>query len=387
MFLYKYSGFTVFYCWLLRINGRSKGKIMSNTFGTIFRVTTFGESHGVSLGAVIDGCPSLIPVSEKEIQNQLDRRRPGQSSLTSRRKESDRVAVLSGIEKGITTGAPITLLVGNSNARPADYVNFGNIPRPSHADLTYRLKYGILSSSGGGRASARETVSRVAAGSVAEKFLSTRHNVNITAWVSSVGRITASDLVKSAPSRAQIDKSAVRCPDKEAAKEMEMEIINARDSGDSIGGIVTCLCRGVPAGWGEPVFDKLHALLAHAMMSIPAAKGFEIGAGFAAAKMLGSEHNDLFIKKGKRLGTVTNNSGGIQGGISNAEPIYFRVAFKPTATIDRKQKTSDFNGRLVRLAGKGRHDPCVVPRAVPIVEAMAALVLADAALCHTPPGK
>lgn len=358
---------------------------MSNTFGTILRVTTFGESHSAALGAVIDGCPSLIPVSEKEIQSQLDRRRPGQSNLTTPRKEADKVHIVSGIEGGFTLGSPITLLIENTNTLPSDYTDFKNIPRPSHADLTYFLKYGILPSSGGGRASARETAGRVAAGAIAEKLLSVRHGVQIVAWVSAVGRICAPDLTESAPTRALVDKSAVRCPDAKTAKEMTAEIENARDSGDSVGGVITCLCRGVPAGWGEPVFDKLPALLAHAMLSIPAARGFEIGRGFAAAEMRGSEHNDLFVKKGKHLGTVTNNSGGIQGGISNGEDIYFRVAFKPTATIAMEQKTSDYNGQSVKLSGKGRHDPCVVPRAVPIVEAMAALVLADAALWHNAP--
>lgn len=358
---------------------------MSNTFGTIFKVTTFGESHGPALGAVIDGCPSLIPISEKEIQSQLDRRRPGQSKLTTPRKEADRVRIISGVEGGRTLGSPIALLIGNTDARHADYKRFSSAPRPSHADLTYLLKYGALISSGGGRAGARETTARVASGAVAEKFLSVRHGVQIVAWVSAVGQITAPDLIESAPTRTQVDKFAVRCPDAKAAKAMEAEIENARDKGDSIGGIITCLCRSVPAGWGEPVFDKLHALLAHAMLSIPAAKGFEIGRGFASAQMRGSEHNDMFIKKGKRLGTVTNNSGGIQGGISNGENIYFRVAFKPTATIAMEQKTSDYNGQLVKFAGMGRHDPCVITRAVPIVEAMAALVLADAALRHIPP--
>jgi len=360
---------------------------MSNTFGTIFRVTTFGESHGPALGAVIDGCPALLPISENDIQKQLDRRKPGQNSLTTQRKEADKVSILSGIEKGLTTGAPIALLINNTDTRPVDYKHFSNAPRPSHADLTYFLKYGILLSSGGGRASARETVGRVAAGAIAEKLLFVRHGVQIVSWVSAVGKTTAPDLVKKAPTHVLIDRFAVRCPDEQAAKEMTAEIENARDSGDSIGGIVTCLCKGVPAGWGEPVFDKLSAMLAHAMMSIPASKGFEIGSGFNAVKMRGSEHNDLFVKKGKLLGTVTNNSGGIQGGISNGEDIYFRVAFKPTATIAKEQKTASFNGQTVNLSGKGRHDPCVVPRAVPVVEAMTALVLADAALRHIPPEK
>lgn len=360
---------------------------MSNTFGTRFRVTTFGESHGAALGAVIDGCPPLIPISAEEIQKQIDRRRPGQSNLTTTRKETDKIRIISGIEDGITLGSPIALLIENTDVAPADYKDFKNIPRPSHADFTYFLKYGILPASGGGRASARETVARVAAGAVAEKFLSVKNGVQIVAWVSAVGQIAAPDLIASAPTRALVDKFAVRCPDAKTAKAMEAEIKTARDDGDSVGGIITCICRSVPAGWGEPVFDKLSALLAHAMLSIPAAKGFEIGSGFAAAEMRGSEHNDLFIKKGKRLGTVTNNSGGIQGGISNGKDIYFRVAFKPTATIAKPQPTTNYNGEPVTLACAGRHDPCVVPRAVPIIEAMTALVLADAALRHIPPGK
>jgi len=353
---------------------------MANTFGTIFRVTTFGESHGSALGAVIDGCPSLIKISREEIQKQLDRRRPGQSSLTTPRREADKVDILSGVENGMTTGAPIALLIKNTDVRSVDYKRFSNAPRPSHADLTYFLKYGIAPSSGGGRASARETVGRVAAGAVAESFLSKKHGVQIAAWVSAVGNIVAPDLVEAKPDRATIDKFAVRCPDRDAAGKMEAEIEKARAEGDSVGGIITCLCLDVKAGWGEPVFDKLSAMLAHAMFSIPAVKGFEIGSGFSAAKMRGSEHNDLFVRRGKRLGTLTNNSGGIQGGISNGEPIYFRVAFKPTATIAREQETADFNGKPVKLAGRGRHDPCVLPRAVPVVEAMTALVLADAAL-------
>lgn len=360
---------------------------MSNTFGTIFRVTTFGESHGAALGAVIDGCHSMIPISADAIQLQLDRRRPGQSGLATQRKEPDQVSILSGVENGLTTGAPIALMIGNQNARPADYAAFNNVPRPSHADFTYRMKYGIAPSSGGGRASARETAARVAAGVIAEKLLFVKHGVQIVAWVSAVGHVSAPDLISPALTRALVDKTAARCPDARAAQEMAEEIERAANDGDSIGGLVTCLCRSIPAGWGEPVFDKLNALLAHAMLSIPAARGFEIGRGFAAAQMRGSEHNDPFIRKGKRLGTVTNNSGGIQGGISNGEDIYFRVAFKPTATIAHPQNTSDFNGKPVKLVCKGRHDPCVLPRAVPVVEAMAALVLADASLRHIPPAK
>lgn len=357
---------------------------MSNTFGTVFRVTTFGESHGPAIGAVIDNCPPRIPVSEAEIQVQLDRRRPGRSPLATRRNESDRVKILSGIENGATVGSPIALLIMNEDIKPGDYAAFRKAPRPSHADFTFFLKYGLLPSSGGGRASARETAARVAAGAIAAKMLDVLHKVRITAWTSAVGNVCGPDLAGSPPSRAEVDRNPVRCPEAASAAAMQAEIENARDSGDSVGGIVTCACRSVPGGWGEPVFDKLHALLAHAMLSIPAARGFDIGAGFKSAAMRGSEHNDLFVKRGDRLRTLTNNSGGVQGGISNGEDIVFRVAFKPTATIAREQKTADFKGRVVSLEGKGRHDPCVVPRAVPVVEAMAALVLADASLRHIP---
>lgn len=351
---------------------------MSNTWGTLFRVTTFGESHGPAVGAIVDGCPARLKLSEKDIQPFLDRRRPGQSTLTTSRQEADRVRILSGVENGRTLGSPITLVVENTDARKGDYAVLSKVPRPSHADYTYLMKYGVLAASGGGRASARETVGRVAAGAVAEKLLAERHGIRIVAWVSSVGAIEAPDFENRPITRAQVDRNPVRCPDAATAEYMAAAIQRARAEGDSLGGVVTCQCRGVPAGWGEPVFDKLHAVLAHAMLSIPAARAFEVGSGFAGTFMRGSEHNDRFIKKGKRLGTVTNRSGGVQGGISNGEPILFRVAFKPTATIRAAQSTADYRGKPVVLKiNKGRHDPCVLPRAVPVVEAMAALALAD----------
>ncbi|MBU4200137.1 MAG: chorismate synthase [Verrucomicrobia bacterium] len=353
---------------------------MSSSFGTRFKVTTFGESHGKAIGAVVDGCPARLPLNETDIQPQLDRRRPGQSALTTTRQETDRVTILSGVDQGLTLGSPIALIIENTDIRPADYTAIAAAPRPSHADFTYRIKYGITAHSGGGRAGARETVGRVAAGAVAEKFLKTIHGVDIVAWVSSVGSIDTPNPSLETMTRTHVDADVVRCPDPAAARRMIEAIEAARKDGDSLGGIISCVCRHVPAGWGEPVFDKLNALLAHAMLSIPAVKGFEIGSGFGGARLRGSEHNDLFIAKGGSLGTATNRSGGIQGGISNGEPILFRVAFKPTATIAKEQKTVTYDGKPIALKVEGRHDPCVVPRAVPIVEAMAALVLADAAL-------
>ncbi len=349
----------------------------SSTFGTLFRVTTFGESHGQGVGAVIDGCPPKIPLTESDIQLQLDRRRPAQSELTTSRKEADRVAILSGVDNGITLGTPIALMVKNTDQRPADYRQMRSVPRPSHADYTYRMKYGIQASSGGGRASARETVGRVAAGAVAEKLLVEKYGIEIVAWVSAVSEIEAPSPDMGRIMRKDVDRSAVRCPDLPSAEKMQTAIMAAKEAGDSMGGIISCVCRNVPAGLGEPVFDKMEALLAQAMLSIPATKGFDIGSGFAGTRMRGSTHNDAFTKKGARLGTRTNYSGGIQGGISNGEPIIFRVAFKPPATISLPQKTVDFEGKDTVLEAKGRHDPCVVPRAVPIVESMAALVLVD----------
>lgn len=353
---------------------------MSSTFGTIFRVTTFGESHGRGVGAVVDGCPPRLALSEADIQPQLNRRRPGQSSLTTPRDEADTVTILSGVENGLTLGTPIALLVHNRDQKPADYESLRRIPRPSHADFSYLAKYGIHASSGGGRSSARETIGRVAAGAIAEKFLRERHGVEIVAWVSRVGAVEATEPDVETITRADVDRTAVRCPDSRAAAEMESLIAEVRSARDSIGGVITCVCRGVPAGWGEPVFGKLEALLAQAMLSIPATKGFEIGSGFAGSTMRGSEHNDRWVMRDGRLRTETNRSGGVLGGISNGEIVYFRVAFKPPATIGLPQHTVDFDGNPVTLEAPGRHDPCVVPRAVPIVESMAALVLADAAL-------
>jgi len=353
---------------------------MSSSFGTLFRVTTFGESHGPCIGAVVDGCPPKIRLSEADIQPQLDRRRPAQSRLTTARNEADRVSILSGVENGMTLGTPISLIVKNTNQRAGDYRQIISVPRPSHADYTYQMKYGIRALGGGGRSSARETVGRVAGGAIAEKLLYEGCGIEIVAWVSSVYSIKSPlvDIVKI--TRKDVDRSIVRCPDSDTSEKIKEAILEAQRAGDSLGGVITCVCRKLPAGLGEPVFDKLEALLAQAMLSIPATKGFEIGPGFACAQMRGSAHNDLFIKKGDRLGTKTNHSGGVQGGISNGEPIFFRVAFKPPATISLPQQTVDFNGNDVVLEAGGRHDPCVVPRAVPIVEGMAALVIADLTL-------
>jgi len=353
---------------------------MSSTFGTLFKVCTFGESHGIGVGAVVDGCPPRLKLSEADIQPQLDRRRPGQGLVTTARQEQDLVTILSGVENGLTMGTPIGLLVKNRDQRPGDYREMSNIPRPSHADYTYQMKYGIRAASGGGRSSARETIGRVAAGAIAEKLLAERYGVEIVAWVSSVGTLEAPDLAGTGVTRSQVDSHEVRCPDAKLAGTMMDAIVAAREDNDSLGGIVTCECRGVPAGWGEPVFDKAEAKLAQAMLSLPATKGFEIGSGFAGTRLRGSQHNDLFVAKGKGLGTGTNRSGGVQGGITNGEPIVFRVAFKPPATIGKTQRTAAFDGKTVNLEAKGRHDPCVVPRAVAIVETMAALVLADLAL-------
>ncbi|MFO7870084.1 MAG: chorismate synthase [Kiritimatiellia bacterium] len=353
---------------------------MSNTFGEIFAVTSFGESHGPCVGAVVDGCPAGIRLDESDIQSQMDRRRPGTSSLSSTRAEADKVKILSGVENGVTLGSPLALLIENRDRRPRDYDFLASVPRPSHADFTYRAKYGIVSASGGGRASARETAARVAAGSIAERYLEVVHSVSITAWVDGVGSVQAPDLTDREMGRKEVDADPVRCPDPEAAKKMTEKIEEAAASGDSIGGTVVCVCRGVPAGWGEPVFRKMDALLAGSMLSIPAARGFEAGSGFASAKMRGSEHNDLFVMKKDGLGTDTNRSGGIQGGITNGEPVVFRVAFKPAATIAAGQKTAGYDGTGTVLKTPGRHDPCVVPRAVVVVESMAAIVLADMAL-------
>jgi chorismate synthase len=353
---------------------------MSSSMGSIFRITTFGESHGPVVGAVIDGCPARLALSESDIQPQLDRRRPGQSDLTTPREEADRVTLVSGVEKGVTLGSPLTLTIQNRDTRPEDYGETMAAPRPSHADFSYKARYGVVASSGGGRASARETAARVAAGAVAEKVLRERFGIEIVAWVQSVKDIVAPEVDVDRLTRAEVDKTLVRCPDSGSASAMAALIRQVRDEGDSVGGVVACVCRNVPAGWGDPVFDKITARLAGAMMSIPATRGFEFGSGFGATLWRGSEHNDLFVDKGGKLGTLTNRSGGMQGGITNGEPVLFRVAFKPPATIGRSQMTADWTGKETQFKARGRHDPCVVPRAVPVVEAMAALVLVDAAL-------
>lgn len=341
-----------------------------NTFGTLFRLTTFGESHGPALGGVIDGCPPGIALDFDAIRSQMQRRKPGQSAIVTQRKEEDEPQFLSGIFEGKTTGAPIGFLIPNGGQKPDDYDHIKDVFRPSHADYVYEKKYGIRDYRGGGRSSARETACRVLAGAVARQVLP---QVKINAFVSSVG-----DIFMEKPYQAVdfslTDRHPVRCPDPETAARMEALIREVRKDGDTIGGTVTCVLQNVPAGLGEPVFDKLHAELGKAMLSINAVKGVEFGSGFCGSRMRGSAHNDAFLPDG---GTKTNLSGGIQGGISNGMDIYFRVAFKPVATIMQPQQTIDTAGRPVTVQGKGRHDPCVVPRAVPIVEAMAALVLAD----------
>lgn len=353
---------------------------MGNTFGQIFRVSTFGESHGGGVGVVIDGCPPRIAIAEADIQCELDRRRPGQSKVTTQRQEADRCEILSGILEGRTLGTPIALLVRNEDARPEAYKEMRETFRPSHADFTYEAKYGIRNWQGGGRASARETIGRVAAGAIARKVLATLFpRFEILAWLVQIHEIAAK-VDRAHVSREMVEQSIVRCPDEDATARAIALIEGTRERGDSLGGIIECVARNVPAGLGEPVFDKLEADLAKAMMSLPASKGFDIGSGFAAARMRGSEHNDEFEIRGDRVATRTNFSGGIQGGISNGEDIYFRVAFKPTATIAREQNTVTRSGHATKLAARGRHDPCVLPRAVPIVEAMTALVLCDHAL-------
>lgn len=353
---------------------------MTNTFGSVFRVTTFGESHCKAVGCVVDGCPPRIRLSEADIQRQLDRRRPGQSDLSTPRNETDKVTIYSGVENGLTLGTPICMMVPNADQRPGDYGNMANIPRPSHADYTYLAKYGIKAASGGGRSSARETVGRTAAGALAEKILEETSGIEIVAYVSSVGDIEAKTPDFESLTRAEVDKNAVRCPDPDAAAKMSERILSLKEEKDSVGGCITCICKNVPPGLGDPVFGKLEARLAQAALSIPAVKGFEVGSGFSGTALTGSVHNDPFVMKDGKLKTVTNHSGGIQGGISNGETVYFRIAFKPPATIGKDQPTVDFNGADVVLKAKGRHDPCVVSRAVPVVEAMTALVLADAFL-------
>ena len=353
---------------------------MSSTLGTLYKVTTFGESHCKGVGAVVDGCPPGLELTEADIQPQLTRRRPGQSDLSTPRQEADQVTIYSGTEFGRTLGTPIMLLVNNRDQRPQDYGEMSRIPRPSHADYTYQMKYGVRASSGGGRSSARETIGRVAAGAIAEKWLREQYGTEIVAWVSAVGDIEAPPVNIDRITRAEVDRTIIRCPDAATAGRMQDRVREVLEAKDSTGGILTCVCRNVPVGLGEPLFDKLEARLAQAMLSLPATKGFDIGSGFAGTRLRGSTHNDPFVRRGSGLGTRTNHSGGVQGGISNGEPIVFRVAFKPVATIGLAQETVDFDGEPVTLEAKGRHDPCVVPRAVPIVEAMAALVLIDLAL-------
>jgi len=377
--------------------------IAMSSFGTLFRVTTYGESHCASVGAIIDGCPPGLELSAQDVQTQLSRRRPGQSDLTTPRDEKDLVHLQSGIEHGVTLGTPIGLLVKNEDQRPKDYSETDLYPRPSHADYTYLQKYGVKASSGGGRSSARETIGRVAAGAIAEKYLKQAHGIEIVAFVSSVGKVhlpasiplpakgadededEAEDALSpefrtllATVTREEVDKFQTRCPHPETSERMTKRIIRAKDAQDSIGGTVTCVIRKVPAGLGEPVFDKFEAKLAHAMLSIPATKAFEIGSGFRGTEVPGSKHNDPYVRREDgNLGTTTNWSGGVQGGITNGEDIYFRIGFKSPATISQSQETAQYDGTPGTLAARGRHDPCVVPRAVPIVEAMAALVVMD----------
>jgi chorismate synthase len=354
---------------------------VGNSFGHLFRVTTWGESHGAAIGAVVDGCPPRLPLAEADIQPDLDRRRPGQSALVSQRRESDTVRILSGVYEGLTLGTPIALEIPNEDMRPGDYEEMREKYRPSHADYTYEAKYGLRDWRGGGRTSARETAGRVAAGAIARKLLAVRWGVEVVAWVDKVGRITATSDVETV-TRSEVDKTPIRCPDATAAERMIAAVEAARKAGDSLGGVVTCAARGCQPGWGEPVFDRLEADLAKAVLSLPASKGFEIGSGFAGTDLRGSQHNDEFYMEGRRVRTRTNRSGGVQGGITNGETIVFRVAFKPTATIMREQNTVSVAHEDTTITGRGRHDPCVLPRAVPMVEAMTTLVLADHALRH-----
>ncbi len=352
---------------------------MANSFGHLFRITTWGESHGGGVGVVVDGCPPRMALSEADIQPDLDRRRPGQSRIVTPRKESDTVQILSGTFEGKTLGTPIAMWVKNEDARSEAYSEMATKFRPSHADYTYFAKYGIRAWPGGGRSSARETIGRVAAGAIAKKILHERFGVEILAYVQQVQRLVATvnaDTVK----LKEIEANIVRCPDPAMAEKMIRLIERTRKAGDSVGGIVAGVARGVPAGWGEPVFDRLEADLGKAMLSLPASKGFDIGSGFGGILLTGTQHNDAIRAKGGKVHTTTNRSGGIQGGISNGENIHFRVAFKPVATVMHEQDTVDVGLHNTTLKGRGRHDPCVLPRAVPMVEAMTALVLVDHAL-------
>jgi chorismate synthase len=350
---------------------------MASSLGHVFRITSFGESHGGGVGVIVDGCPPRLELAAEDIQRDLDRRRPGQSHLTTPRQEEDRVEILSGVFEGRTLGSPIALLVRNQDARPSAYEAMKDLYRPSHADYTTEAKYGLRNWQGGGRASARETVGRVAAGAVARKLLRVAAGIEVLAWVKRVHEVEAK-IDPAGVTLAAIEANPVRCPEPSAAREMADRIDAARRRGDSLGGVVECVARGVPPGLGEPVFDKLEADLARALMSLPASKGFEIGSGFEGTRMTGITHNDPFVPgEDGRPRTESNRSGGIQGGISNGEPILLRVGFKPTATIAQAQRTVDREGRESVLEARGRHDPCVLPRAVPMVEAMVCLVLAD----------
>ena len=354
---------------------------MGNVFGKLFTVTTWGESHGGGVGVVVDGCPPGLPITAEEIQAELDRRRPGQSRIVTQRKETDTVSLLSGVYQGRTTGTPISMMVPNIDQRPEAYDEMRTRFRPSHADYTYQMKYGLRDPSGGGRSSARETIGRVAAGAIARKILLLAGEVRIVAFVSRIHDIEMPDR-KGLPSREEVDANPVRCPDPAAAERMEERIMEVRKAGDSVGGLIECRVTGLTAGLGAPVFDRLEADLAKAMLSLPATKGFEVGSGFAGTHLKGSEHNDPFeIRKGV-IRTGSNRAGGVLGGISSGEELRFRTAFKPTATILKTQKTVTEAGEEAELRGKGRHDPCVLPRAVPIVEAMTALVLLDHWMRH-----
>jgi chorismate synthase len=354
---------------------------MANTFGHLFRITTWGESHGGGVGVVVDGCPPRLALTEADIQPDLDRRRPGQSKIVSPRKESDTVQILSGTFEGKTLGTPICLMVRNEDARPEAYTEMATKFRPSHADFTYHAKFGIRAWPGGGRTSARETVGRVAAGAIAKKLLRQRYGVEVLSYVKQVQRIVA-EVDPEEVKAKDIESNIVRCPDLAAAQRMIRLIEKMRRAGDTVGGIIEGVARAVPPGWGEPVFDRLEADLAKAMLSLPASKGFDIGSGFGGILLTGKQHNDPFRAKAGKVYTTSNRSGGIQGGISNGQTIYFRVAFKPVATVMHEQDTVDVNFKNTALKARGRHDPCVLPRAVPIVEAMTALVLVDHALRH-----
>lgn len=354
---------------------------MGNSFGTLFRISTWGESHGGGIGVVVDGCPPRLPLAEDDIQFELDRRRPGQSDITTPRKESDTATIVSGVYEGKTLGTPIGIYIPNGDHRPEAYSEMKDKFRPSHADFTYQEKFGIRNHEGGGRSSARETIGRVAAGAIAKKILHLAGKIEVRSYITRIHDIETQ--ITAFPGLDAIEANSVRCPDPDTAERMIERIKEVRNAGDSVGGVIECRVRNLPVGLGVPVFDRLEADLAKAMLSIPATKGFEIGSGFAGTTLKGSEHNDRFISKEGSVGTETNRSGGVQGGISNGEELVFRVAFKPTATLIQKQQTVDKQGKETELMGRGRHDPCVLPRAVPIVDAMTSLVLVDHWMRHS----